>query len=66
LSYISSTFCSGYFGDGISWIICLGWPWLWSSQIASLWHWHFKQPSYLKRKRYLLLPLIVVLGISPL
>jgi hypothetical protein len=26
LSHISSPFCSGYFGEGVSWIICLGWP----------------------------------------
>jgi hypothetical protein len=26
LSHTSSAFCSGYFGDGVSWTICLGWP----------------------------------------
>jgi hypothetical protein len=25
LSHTSSPFCSGYFGDGISWTICPGW-----------------------------------------
>jgi hypothetical protein len=28
LSHTSSPFCSGYFGDGISRTICLGWPWI--------------------------------------
>jgi hypothetical protein len=27
LSRTSNPFCSGYFEDGISWTICLGWPW---------------------------------------
>jgi hypothetical protein len=27
LSHTSTPFCSGYFGDGSSWTICLGWPW---------------------------------------
>jgi hypothetical protein len=27
LEYTSSPFCPGYFGDGVSWTICLGWPW---------------------------------------
>jgi hypothetical protein len=27
LNHTSSPFCSGYFGDGVSWTICLGWPW---------------------------------------
>jgi hypothetical protein len=26
LSHTSSPFCSGYFGDGVSWTICPGWP----------------------------------------
>jgi hypothetical protein len=26
LSHTSSPFCSGYFGDGVSQIICQGWP----------------------------------------
>jgi hypothetical protein len=26
LSHTSSPFCSGYFGDGVSQIICLAWP----------------------------------------
>jgi hypothetical protein len=26
LSHTCSPFCSGYFGDGVSWTICLGWP----------------------------------------
>jgi hypothetical protein len=25
--HTSSPLCSGYFGDGVSWTICLGWPW---------------------------------------
>jgi hypothetical protein len=27
LSHASSPFCCGYFGDGVSWTICLCWPW---------------------------------------
>jgi hypothetical protein len=27
LSHTSSPFCSGYFGGGILWTICPGWPW---------------------------------------
>jgi hypothetical protein len=27
LSHTSSPFCSGYFGYGILWTICPGWPW---------------------------------------
>jgi hypothetical protein len=27
LNHTSSPFCSGYFGDRVSWTICLGWPW---------------------------------------
>jgi hypothetical protein len=31
LSHTSSPFCSSYFGDGVLWTICLGWPQtLWS------------------------------------
>jgi hypothetical protein len=26
-SHISGPFCSGYFGGGVLWTICLGWPW---------------------------------------
>jgi hypothetical protein len=26
-SHTSSSFCSGYFGNGMSWTICSGWPW---------------------------------------
>jgi hypothetical protein len=26
LSHASSPFCSGSFGDGVSWTICPGWP----------------------------------------
>jgi hypothetical protein len=28
LSYTSSSFCSGYFGDGVSGTISLDWPWI--------------------------------------
>jgi hypothetical protein len=27
LSPMSSPFCSVYFGDGVSWTVCMGWPW---------------------------------------
>jgi hypothetical protein len=27
LSHTSSPFCFGYFGDGVLWAICPGWPW---------------------------------------
>jgi hypothetical protein len=33
LSHSSSPFLSGYFGDGVSWTICLHWPW---TQILSI------------------------------
>jgi hypothetical protein len=26
LCHASSPFCSGYFGNGVSWIVCLSWP----------------------------------------
>jgi hypothetical protein len=26
LSHTSNSFCSGYFGDGVSWMICFSWP----------------------------------------
>jgi hypothetical protein len=37
----SSVFCSSYFGDGISWTICLGWSWtlfflILASQVARI------------------------------
>jgi hypothetical protein len=27
VSHTCNPFCSGCFGDGVSWIICIGWPW---------------------------------------
>jgi hypothetical protein len=41
-------FCDGFFGDRISWTICLGWLWTvilvipasWVSRITGLSHWH--------------------------
>jgi hypothetical protein len=41
LSHTSSPFCSGYFGDGVSHTICLGWPrtlilFISSSQVARI------------------------------
>jgi hypothetical protein len=41
LSHISSPFCSGYFGDGVSETICLGWPpttilWISASPVARM------------------------------
>jgi hypothetical protein len=28
MSHTSSPFCCGYFGDEVSWTICLGWSWM--------------------------------------
>jgi hypothetical protein len=55
LSHTSSPFCSGYFEDGVSGTICLGWPQavillISASQVArtiSMSHRHLASPTFL-------------------
>jgi hypothetical protein len=66
LSHTSSLFCSGYFGDGVCWTICPGWPWtvilpISASQIPRITVWSTSATFSLKP-----FPLWMFLSCSPL